>query len=363
MPPEEAFGDFPETTALHAAIRAIDYYLPARTLPNETLVRDFPRWTAETVESKTGIANRHIAAEDECASDLAVQAANRLFAQGVCGPSDIDYLLFCTQSPDYLLPTTACLLQQRLGLSNHIGALDFNLGCSGFVYGLSLAKGLVESGEAGNVLLLTSETYSKHMAPEDFSVRSIFGDGAAATLIQAQPCEDETTSSWIGPFIYGTDGKGKDALILRRGSLRTSTPGRTGQEPEDPKAESSLYMNGPEIFTFTLRVVPDSIARLLDKAGIELGQVDLFVFHQANRFILEHLRKKLHISEDKFVYALRDCGNTVSSTIPIGLFRAQAEGRLRPGHTVMLVGFGVGYSWGAVLVRWCATASSIRQFD
>ena len=337
----------------YAAVRAIDYHLPARVLGNEELVRKLPNWTAEKVEEKTRICTRYLAGENECASDLAVEAARKLFLQGICDPRDIDFLLFCTQSPDYLLPTTACLLQQRLDLPTTCGALDFNLGCSGFVYGLSLAKGLVECGEARNVLLLTAETYSKHMDPSDFNVRTIFGDGAAATLVQAASPDLQFGEPWIGPFVYGTDGRGKDTLILRRGSLRADPHGGMGEgEPADSENRRALFMDGPEIFSFTLKAVPESVRALLDKARLDLAQVDWFVFHQANRFMLEHLRKKLSIPVEKFVYALSDCGNTVSSTIPIALSRAAADGRLQPGQVIMLVGFGVGYSWSAALLRW-----------
>ena len=260
-------------------------------------------------------------------SDLAVEAAQSFFCEACAHPHDIDYLLFCTQSPDYLIPTTACLLQQRLGLPTTCGALDFNLGCSGFVYGLSLAKGLVECGEARNVLLLTSETSSKHIDPSDFNVRTIFGDGAAATLVQAAPPDPRTGGPWIGPFVYGTDGSGKNTLIVRRGSLRADPYGGKGAVgPADPEQQRALFMDGPEIFSFTLKAVPQSVHKLLDKARLDLGQIDWFVFHQANRFMLEHLRRKLAIPAEKFVYALSDCGNTVSSTIPIALSRAEAEG-------------------------------------
>jgi 3-oxoacyl-[acyl-carrier-protein] synthase III len=339
---------------MFAAIRAIEYHLPQRALPNETLVRDFPQWTAEKIESKTGIANRFLADSGELASDLAAAAAGKLFARGACQPGDIDYLLLCTQSPDYLIPTTACLLQQRLGLPTTVGALDFNLGCSGFIYGLSLAKGLVESGEARRVLLLTAETYSKHMDPADMNVRSIFGDGASATLIAASEPGSGSGQPWIGPLVYGTDGGGKDTLILRRGSLRDDPRPEVPVPPGgDSRSRHGLFMDGPAILSFTLKVVPDSVARLLDKAHLALDAVDVFVFHQANQFILEHLRRKLGIPAEKFVYALRDCGNTVSSTIPIALARAEREGVLAPGKLVMLVGFGVGSSWAAALIRWC----------
>jgi 3-oxoacyl-[acyl-carrier-protein] synthase-3 len=331
---------------MYAAIRAIDYHLPTASLSNETLVQTFSGWSAEKIEAKTGIANRRIAAEGELASDLAVKAAEKLFARDTCRRDDIDFLLFCTQSPDYLLPTTACLLQERLGLPRKIGALDFNLGCSGYIYGLSLAKGLIETGECRNLLLLTGETYSKHIAPGDFNVRTIFGDGAAATLIQAVADHPAADQAWIGPFVYGTDGRGEKSLIVRRGSLRA------GLETGPADAPASLYMDGPGIFSFTLQVVPSSIRDLLEKAGLTLDDVDLFVFHQANAFMLEHLRKKLSIPPEKFVYALRDFGNTVSATIPIALREAAKEGKLLAGMRVMLVGFGVGYSWGSAMVRW-----------
>lgn len=338
---------------MYAAIRAVECHLPSGRLSNEELVRQFPAWTAEAVESKTGIRSRCIAAESELASDLAVEAARKLFRSGACPAEEVDYVLLCTQSPDYLVPTTACLVQQRLGVPTSAGALDFNLGCSGFVYGLSLAKGLIESGEARNVLLLTCETYSKHMDPGDFNVRSIFGDAAAATLIQAQSDAAGDGLPWIGPFVYGTDGSGGSTLIVRRGSLRegasgTADPAGLGAQP----APRALFMDGPAIFSFTLKTVPESVRRLLTKARLCLDDVDLFVFHQANRFMLEHLRKKLGIPSGKFVYAMEDCGNTVSSTVPIALCRALREGRIRPGSRLMLVGFGVGYSWCAAMVRW-----------
>jgi len=343
---------------LYAAIRAIESHLPKGVLTNEDLVQQFPVWTAESVESKTGIRTRHIAAENELASDLAVEAARKIFRSGVCAPSDIDFILLCTQSPDYLIPTTACLVQQRLGVPRSAGALDFNLGCSGFVYGLSLAKGLVETGEARSVLLLTCETYSKHMDPGDFNVRSIFGDAAAATLVQAQPDGPGDGLPWIGPFVYGTDGSGASTLIVRRGSLRDRAS--QGQNVGDPGGGQSgaLFMDGPAVFSFTLKVVPDSVHQLLTKARIGLDDVDLFVFHQANRFMLEHLRRKLEIPGEKFVYAMEDCGNTVSPTIPIALHRALQEGRIRPGSRLMLVGFGVGYSWCAAMVQWSSGSGS-----
>lgn len=319
---------------MHAVVRAIEYHLPERVLTNDQLAREFPDFPSAKIEAKTGIRERRLAGPDECASDLAVAAAQRLFATGL-SPRDVDYLLFCTQSPDYPLPTTACLLQQRLGIPTTAGALDFNLGCSGYIYGLSLAKGLIESGQVRNVLLLTAETYSKYLEPSDRGVRTIFGDGAAATWIAAAP----TGEAAIGPFVFGTDGGGECNLIVRNGGARQA--GRV----------ATLYMNGGEIFTFTLRAVPKAVAQLLERTRLTLADVDRFVFHQANQYMLEHLRQKLGIAPEKFIIEMRDCGNTVSSTIPIALKRALDAGTVRPGHRVMLVGFGVGYSWGALMLR------------
>jgi 3-oxoacyl-[acyl-carrier-protein] synthase-3 len=333
-----------ESVIMFAAIRAIDYHLPEHTLTNEELAQAFPDWTLDKITAKTGIVQRHLAAPEECASDLAVAAAQKLFDSGICRAKDIDFLLFCTQSPDYFLPTTACILQDRLGLPTTAGALDFNLGCSGFIYGLSLAKGLIETGQATRVLLLTAETYSKVLHPLDRSVRALFGDGAAATLIEQVGEAPPGDLPWIGPFVFGTDGKGKDNFILPSGGMRRLAALRS-------PSPDHLVMNGPEIFTFTLRAVPQAVHALLARTGRTVDDVDLFVFHQANRYMLDHLRTKLKIPPEKFVFALTHCGNTVSSTIPIALKEAIDDGVLAPGRLVMLVGFGVGYSWGATLIR------------
>src|SRR5690242_19857668 len=161
---------------IQAAIKAIEYYLPENAVSTEQLAAEFPEWSVEKIEEKTGIRVRHTAGAGECASDLGCAAAQKLFDSGACAAADIDYILLCTQSPDYFLPTTACLMQERLGIPTHAGALDFNLGCSGFVYGLGLAQGLIATGQAGRVLLITAETYSKFIHPRDKSVRSLFGD-------------------------------------------------------------------------------------------------------------------------------------------------------------------------------------------
>jgi 3-oxoacyl-[acyl-carrier-protein] synthase-3 len=337
---------------MRACLEAIEYYLPERVLTNADLASEYPEWPVAKIREKTGIDRRHIAGAAECASDLAVAAARRLLASGACAPGAIDYVILCTQAPDYFLPSTACLVQERLGLSTGLGAFDFNLGCSGFVYGLGLARGLIETDQARCVLLLTAETYSKFLSPRDRGSRTIFGDAAAATLIRGDQGGTGADGPALGPFVFGTDGRGAPHLIVRAGGLRQPHPAPPGAAAAEPVNSHELFMNGPEIFNFTLRVVPPLVAEVLARGGVGLDDIDLFVFHQANKFMLDHIRNKIGIPADRFYISLSDCGNTVSSTIPIALRRAQAEGRLEPGHRVLVVGFGVGYSWAAALVRW-----------
>lgn len=333
-----------------AKITTIRSYLPEKVLTNEDLVKEFEDWSIDKIYEKTGIKERHIAGENECASDLGIEAAKKLFKSGICKPEEIDFLLFCTQSPDYFLPTTACILQDKLGLTKSCGALDFNLGCSGFVYGLSLAKGLIESNLANKILFITAETYSKFINPKDKSVRTIFGDGAAATLIEAAESDDE----FIGPFVFGTDGKGAENLIVPTGGLRQPKNSNTSIEYTDKsgniRSNDNLFMNGVEIYNFTLETVPVVFNSLLLKANLSINNIDYFVFHQANKFMLEALRKKLGILHERFYNNIENIGNTVSSTIPIALEELIKEKKLKQGNKVMLIGFGVGYSWAGTII-------------
>ena len=340
---------------MKASITAIRSALPEGVLDNDQLAAEFSNWSAEKIYAKTGVRTRRIAGPEECASDLALLAAQRLLADVSFDRSGIDFLLYCTQTPDYIMPTTACLIQHRLGLPTSCGALDFNLGCSGFVYGLSLAKALIESGQARAILLITADTYSKIINPADKSVRTLFGDGAAAILIVAS---EEATLT--GPFVLGTDGGGGENIIVRAGGRRQAFDPQAELAPDDSgnaRTVNDLHMNGSEVFNFTLRMVPEVFRDVLAKAGIEQDAVDLFVFHQANQFMLDHLRRKLAIPSEKFVIAMEHVGNTVSSSIPIALQEAQKTGQLKAGALVMLLGFGVGYSWGATLIRWGAATA------
>ena len=336
---------------MHAKIKAIEYFLPELTVTTADLCRQFPGHDCARTDAKTGIRVRHVASSDECASDLACAAARKLFNSGRCSPKQVDFLILCTQTPDYLTPTTACLLQNRLGLSTTTGALDINLGCSGFVYGLGLAEGLITSGQASGVLFITADTYSKFMNPRDRSARAIFGDAAAATFL----CADAEPSPSIGPFVFGTDGRGSSSFIVPSSGLRCQRSTATAQAFTDKsgnlRSGDDLHMDGKRMMDFVLDVVPSAVDSLLRKAAVTKEDVGLYIFHQANAYLLDFLRESMKIEPDKLQVTMAHCGNTVSSSIPIALWHAGQEGRLKGDTQVLVVGFGVGYSWGATIIR------------
>lgn len=336
----------------YAAIGPIAIHLPARVETNEELKIEFPSWEMDVIYEKTGIAARHIAAPDECASDLAVAAARKLFEQHEVEPKSIDFLLLCTQTPDYPLPTTACLLQDRLGLRTSVGALDFNLGCSGFVYGLSLADGLIRTGAARRVLLITAETYSKYIHPTDRSLRTIFGDAAAATLIEAS---DEPT---LNAFQFGTDGAGANTLLVAKGGARK--PEQAIKPRHRHRWPSDLYMDGPSLISFTVGAVPQLVDNILAAAQLDRSDIDLYLLHQATFKLLDQLRERLGLTLEQMPMALERVGNTVSSTLPILIEQLRRERRLHEGRPNLLVGFGVGWSWAGCVWRetWQEPASS-----
>jgi 3-oxoacyl-[acyl-carrier-protein] synthase-3 len=341
--------DYREMKGFGAAISAISYYLPPKVVDNRALVEEFGTWTEDKIYQKTGIRERHVV-DGELVSDLAARAAEKLFEEHGVDRDSIDFLLLCTESPDYYLPATACVVQDRLGLKKTTGALDYNLGCSGFIYGLALSKGLIAAGIASRVLLITADTLTRTINPKDKSTRTIFGDAAAAILVEA------SDTARIGDFVLGTDGSGMDKLIIPAGAWAAPRSPETAAERTNKwgntRSAENLYMNGPEVLNFTLATVPEAVSRTLEAHSLKLEDVDLFVFHQATLLILEHLRKEIGIPQEKFFMNMENKGNTVSATIPMALRDAADEGRLRPGDRVMAVGFGVGYSWGATIIRW-----------
>ena len=329
-----------------AFLKGIAYYLPERIVTNDELVKEFPEWSVNKVAQKVGVHSRHVAAENETAGDMAEKAALKLFAEYQLDPKSIDFLLLCTQSPDFFLPSTACILQDKLGIPTTAGAFDFNLGCSGCIYGMAMAKGLIAAGVAKNVLLLTAETYNKYLHPDDKSNRSIFGDGSAACLISTEGFAK------IGEFILGTDGAGAENLIVKTGAARCKRA--TGLYDEDSEGhirrDDYLYMNGGAIFNFTLEIVPAIMNNLLVKSGLAKEEIDYFIFHQANKFMLSTIRKVCVLPEEKFYIDLSNVGNTVSSTILIGLKNCHDNGIIQTGMKVMCCGFGVGLSWGGTIL-------------
>lgn len=320
-------------------IKAIEYVYPEYRVTNDDLGKMFPDYDFSKFEDKVGIKTRYWVKDNETAFDLAVLACEKLFKR--IERNEVDYILYCTQSPEYFLPTTACVLQDKLGLRRDIGALDFNLGCSGFTYGVSLAKGLIASGQVKNILLVTAETYSKYLHENDRSNRAIFGDAAAATLISYS--EEEG----VGEFLFGSDGSGYDKLIVKNGCSRFPFD----QDAKDivygtnnVYTDNHLYMNGPEVFNFTSEVIPDFTREILAKNNMNIEDPDQYVFHQANAFMLGFMRKRLKIDVDKFYIDIADGGNTVSCTIPIAL-KNYSNAKQILNENIIIVGFGVGLSW------------------
>ncbi|WP_055436224.1 3-oxoacyl-ACP synthase III family protein [Lacinutrix algicola] len=328
-----------------AEITAIEYHYPEKAITNVDLAKEFPDYDFSKFEKKVGIKTRYVVNEDETALDLACKAVNKLFDNGI-DKSKIDYLLYCTQSPEYILPTTACILQDRVGLNKTIGAFDFNLGCSGYTYGLSFAKALINSNQAKKVLLVTAETYSKFIHEKDRTNRSIFGDAATATIIEASDQE------CVGDFLFGTDGNGHDKLIVKNGGSKNKYNANcavkdygTGNQYTD----NHIYMNGPEIFNFTAGQIPKFTKEVLLKNNIEKEYIDQFVFHQANAYMLNFMRKRIKVEPDKFYINLENGGNTVSNTIPIALKNYSQN--ITKQESIIVLGFGVGLSWSGGLIK------------
>lgn len=331
---------------MKAYIKAINYALPEGILTNEEVAAMFPEWTVEKIEKKLGIKQRHITAENETASDVAIKAAEKLFETKSINKEQIDYLIFVTQSPDYHLPTTACVIQKRMGLSNNLTSIDVNLGCNGFVVGLSLAKAVILAGQAKNVLLMTGETYSKYMHEKDKSNRTIFGDGASATVVSTDGMAE------IGDFVIGTDGEGAENLIVKTGCARHMKPANdlVFDDFGNPRSSDNLYMDGPAILNYSLDFLAKLVNDVLAKNSLTIDDIDLHVYHQANIFLANLERKTLRIPPEKYWVSIENTGNTVSSTIPIAICEAIKQGKLTNGMKVLSIAQGLGYTWGGMVL-------------
>jgi 3-oxoacyl-[acyl-carrier-protein] synthase-3 len=327
-------------------INKLATHLPENILTNEQLSEMFPEWSSDNIFEKIGIRERHFVSDEETALDLAASASEKVLKD--FDRDLIDFVVLCTQSPDYYLPTSACIIQDKLALRTGIGAFDFNLGCSGFVYGLAIAKGLIEINIAKNILLIMSETYTKYIHPKDKGNRSIFGDGAAALIISYSENEH------ILGFELGTDGKGMNNLIVPNGALRNKFDAAAKDIQDQNKNirnDNCLFMDGPEVFNFSIERVPPMVNKTLEKNGLTMENIDFVILHQANKYMLDYLRKKMKIPQEKFYQSMEYTGNTVSATIPIALEDSIKKGLVKKGDKVLVAGFGVGYSWGATVIE------------
>ena len=319
---------------LGATIKAISYYLPEKILGNDDLSKIFPEYSAEEVYRRSGVLERHISAEGELPSDMAVKAAEKLFAEKKIDKKSIDFLIFCSMLLDRQAPTTACLLQERLGLQKNIGAIDMPMGCSGYIYALCLAKSLIGSGVAKNVLILAGDCTTKTIRTDDHALRLLFGDGMTASVIS------NSTKENIGSFVLGSDGSGESSLVIKGNNARE-------KNGDSVMPYGKLYMHGLDVLSFTLKTVPKMVNELLEKEHLSMNDIDMFIFHQPGGFVLEKLRRKMNIPEEKFFVNIQNRGNTVSATIPIAICDALEAGKIKKGNRILLAGFGIGLSWGA----------------
>ena len=334
---------------IQSQISNISVYLPQNKLTNAMLQDEFPDLKIKELTRLTGVFSRGIADENETSVDMAVQAAEDLFSKSDASKPAIDFVIFCSAGGDYITPASACIIQDKLGLSQQCGAFDFNQGCTGYIYGLSLADSLIKAGNASNILLLTSETITKTIHPKDKANRAIFGDAATASLIQIS-----SGKSKMEKFVFGTDGSRFDQIIIKHGRERFPLPKFAEDDFLDAfgnvRNHANFYMNGSEVFNFSVAKAPELVHTLLEQSNLVLGDIDLFLFHQANQIILETIGRKLKIPQEKIMIELENTGNTVSSTIPIALQKAIESGQCKRGDKILIAGFGVGFSWGGTVI-------------
>jgi 3-oxoacyl-[acyl-carrier-protein] synthase III len=319
----------------------LSFYFPDRVLTNAELSKDF-FVSEEKIFKNSGVLNRFISAENETATDMAVAAITNFFEQHNVQRSSIDFLLFSTGCPDFISPASSCIVQHRTGLPTSIGAMDVPHGCSGYLYGLALAKSLIHCGMASSILLVTADTSTKTIPDSSLELRSLFSDVASVTHINKE------NYAVLGEFVFGTDGAGVNDLYVAKSGFREPV---TAADIADNMPYGTLKMDGIKVFNFGLREVPKLIQEVLKKNRLSEEDIDLFVFHQPSGFMLETLRKKLAIAPEKFLINIDKYGNTVASTIPLGLYDARSDGRLQPGMNVLIAGFGVGYSWAGTIIK------------
>ena len=331
-------------------IKAISYALPKHVVSNDDLERLNQGWGLDKFTSKTGVLERREVKGAETSFTLGLQACQSLISENDISVSDIDALIVCTQTPDFIMPPNSALLHAELGLRQDVLAFDFNLACSGYVYGLDLASSMIKSGRVNNVLFVAGDTYSKLMNKKDRSVRSLFGDGVAATFI-----EKTSSKSDVKQVRLGTEGSKYDYFYVEAGGARYPCNEETAVEHVDAsgnvRSKEQIYMNGFGVLSFFTSKVPKEVNKVLEQAGLGLGDVDHFIFHQASQMALDGIAKALKLDTSKMIVNMSDTGNLVSASIPVAFARAIDEGRIKRGDTIMLCGFGVGLSWGTALIE------------
>lgn len=331
-------------------IEAISCAFPQCSLTNNELRAIYPEWDFDRLEERTGVFKRYVASEGETALDFALRACQVLETQGRLKAGDIGAIIFCTQSPDYIMPPNSCVLHGKLSLGPEVLAFDINLACSGYIYGLKLADSLIRSGTTSRVLLATADTYSRYIHPGDRATRCLFGDGGAVSIISVS----QNDGRGFRDIQCGTAGKHYEKFIIHAGGMRFPRSPETAQEMVDKsgnvRTEENIKMDGLGVLSFFNATVACSVRETLTRNGLTISDVDLFVFHQASQLALDSLRRLMDIPERKMVYDLAEIGNLVSASIPVALSRAFDRGQANRGQLALLCGFGVGLSWGTALV-------------
>ena len=332
------------------AIERIACAFPERSLTNEELKASYPDWDFDRLEKRTGVYRRFVAADGETALDFALRASEQLIAEGAVAAADIDAVIFCTQSPDYVMPPNACLLHGKLGMKPSTLAFDITLACSGYIYGLQLGASLIQSGAARRVLLATADTYSRYIHPGDRATRCLFGDGGAVSVLA-----ESGNGRGIRDIRCGTSGRHFDKFMIRAGGMRIPRSPETARETVDQsgnvRTPEHIQMEGLGVLSFFNATVPAAVRDILGANQLTLDDIDLFIFHQASQVALDSIGNALQLPRDRMVYDLAETGNLVSASIPAALSRALESGRAKPGQRILLCGFGVGLSWGAAILE------------
>jgi len=308
--------------------------------------------TPESIFQQCGIKKRYVANLEDSAKDLGNRAANKLLNEWNIDRATVDYLIFVSEAFEYKGPSTAAIMQHDLCLEQDIGTLDILQGCTGWVYGLSIAKAVIMAGLAKNVLLITSDVTTRVIHPEDIELSSIFSDAAAASLISSEKRNNGINTS-IGDFIFGTDGRGVKHLFVERSATKDPADIAWLKQYENVPSGlkwGRLRMDSPKVFLFVIRRVPQLIKAVLEKHKLNLEDIDYFVFHQANGSMLEFLRKRMKIPKEKFIISIEEVGNTVSATIPIALKQMVDQKKIKKEHKILVAGFGIGFTWGATIL-------------